>query len=654
MKTILGTHLTRFLAVSLALPLLSSCWNGDDVQPAVTNNVDDWRDEIIYQLLTDRFADGDLGNNYNVDKNNLGRYNGGDWQGVIDKIPYLKALGVTAVWISPIVKNVEEDSGFASYHGYWAQDFSSVNPHFGDIAQLRHMINELHKNGIKVILDIVTNHVGQLFYYDINGNQSPDETVYYNANDTAERSAACNANYTGSEWQLCMDAVTHVSEWDPYYEFNGIQGRTSLGPSGPAPIEWLYMPEINRVPPMPEVFQNKSWYNRRGRIESWRKTGQYETDTYSNEVVEHADFPGGLKDLNTERQDVRDALYQVYADWIDSLDLDGFRIDTVKHVEHGFWQDFCPRIRRHTQEIGKERFLMFGEVFGSGIEKIASYSYNNELDTLFNFPQKYEIDGVFKNDAPPRALQVNHFGKHGDFDACGSDCDWMKNLPNFHGFNGKAIPSLTNSEGESVNSRNIIVNCLDNHDVARFRFNESNPGQPYPARDLQMALAYTILEEGIPAIYYGSEQNYSGGNDPRNREPLWHSGYNTNTDTFRWVSRLTKLRKAYAPLRRGDMNFKWASSSPAGAEDTGILAFERKYHDKIVMVVMNANHGQNSSTSYGSDWMSTSFGANASLTDVLNGGQYTTDSNGKIKLTLPAQTVMVLVPTGEVTVTAGE
>lgn len=635
-------------ALLAALALMTGCWSGDDVQPQITNHVDDWRDEVIYQLLTDRFADGDLGNNYNVDKHNLGRYNGGDYQGVIDKIPYLKGLGVTAVWISPIVKNVEEDSGYASYHGYWAQDFSALNPHFGDMAQLRQMINALHEAGIKVILDIVTNHIGQLFYYDINGNQVPDETVYFNANDTAERSQACSDNYSGSDWQLCMDQVTHVSEWDPYYEANSIQGRTSLGPSGPAPIEWLYMPEINRVPPMPAEFQNKAWYNRRGRIESWRKTGDYETDAYSNDVVEHADFPGGLKDLNTERQDVRDALFKVYARWIEELDLDGFRIDTVKHVDHGFWQDFCPRIRAHATSLGKERFLMFGEVFGSGIEKIASYSFNGELDTLFNFPQKYEIDAVFKNGAPPRALQVNHFGKHGDFEACGEACDWMAQKPNFRGFNGEAIAGLSNSDGEAVNSRNIIVNCLDNHDVARFRFNESNPAEPYPVRDLQMALAYILLEEGIPAIYYGTEQNFSGGNDPRNREPLWNSGYSTETDTYRWVAQLTRIRQAYAPLRRGEMTFKWASQTGAGAEDSGILAFERTYRGETVLVVMNASDSQASSTSFGSDWMGTSFAPNTRLTDVMSGQTNAVDASGRIRLTLDAQTVMVLVPSDKV------
>ena len=81
-------------------------------------------------------------------------------------------------WISPVVKNVENDAGFDSYHGYWTQSFVDVNPHFGDLAKLRELVNECHDRNIKVILDIVTNHIGQLFFYDINGNGQPDESVW--------------------------------------------------------------------------------------------------------------------------------------------------------------------------------------------------------------------------------------------------------------------------------------------------------------------------------------------------------------------------------------------------------------------------------------------------------------------------------------------
>ena len=76
------------------------------------------------------------------------------------------------------MRNVEEDAGFSSYHGYWTQDFMAPNPHFGDMAKLRELVSAAHAQDILVIQDIVTNHVGQLFYYDINMNGRPDDQVY--------------------------------------------------------------------------------------------------------------------------------------------------------------------------------------------------------------------------------------------------------------------------------------------------------------------------------------------------------------------------------------------------------------------------------------------------------------------------------------------
>jgi alpha-amylase len=145
-----------------------------EATPPTTANVKDWRDEVIYQIVVDRFEDGDPNNNFNVDyRSALARYHGGDWQGIIDRLDYIETLGVTALWISPVVRNVEEDAGFASYHGYWTQELPRPNPHFGDAGEAAGAGPEVHARGIKVILDIVTNHVGQLFYYDINRNGQP-------------------------------------------------------------------------------------------------------------------------------------------------------------------------------------------------------------------------------------------------------------------------------------------------------------------------------------------------------------------------------------------------------------------------------------------------------------------------------------------------
>jgi glycosidase len=296
---------------------------GADGYVRLTTEVEDWRDEVIYQLMTDRFADGDASNNFNVDRSALGKYQGGDWQGIIDRIGYLKQLGVTVIWVSPPLKNVEEDAGVAGYHGYWQQDFLRPNPHFGDLAKFQEMVEVAHRNGIKVIQDIVTNHIGQLFYYDINLNGVPDVNLF----GSGDRSF-----------------ITRVTEYDPDFRPDGIQAFTSLGEAGLAPVVWRNEPESNHVAVQPPEFQNPDWYYRKGRVTDFNQFDQLTT----------GDFPGGLKDLKTTHPEVRQALTRAVSFWIRVGNIDGFRIDTLKHVEHGFWQEFAPAIRRFAKSLGKE------------------------------------------------------------------------------------------------------------------------------------------------------------------------------------------------------------------------------------------------------------------------------------------------------------
>jgi len=234
------TFIAAMLGAILVSPVLApGC---TDISPVaegldVGTHVVDWRDEVIYQLMVDRFHDGDVNNNWQVNPHAPAAYHGGDWQGVIDKLGYLEALGVTALWISPVVKNVETDAGVWGYHGYWTQDFLSVNRHFGDLAMLQQLVDALHAEGMKVILDIVTNHIGQLWYYDVNMNGQPDDMLF----------GGGGASY-GSSNKDNPGRLTRTTEWDPDYDSRGVQAFTALGEAGPAPVVWVYQPEHNRVP----------------------------------------------------------------------------------------------------------------------------------------------------------------------------------------------------------------------------------------------------------------------------------------------------------------------------------------------------------------------------------------------------------------------
>jgi glycosidase len=124
-------------------------------------------DDVIYLIMTDRFADGDAANNKDVDRKNSRAWHGGDFRGIRQKIPYLKELGVTAIWLTPWYDNPDEANQCdkpwcpnTNYHGYHAIDYYGVENHFGTFADLRELIREAHRNGIKIIQDQVANHVG--------------------------------------------------------------------------------------------------------------------------------------------------------------------------------------------------------------------------------------------------------------------------------------------------------------------------------------------------------------------------------------------------------------------------------------------------------------------------------------------------------------
>ena len=136
------------------------------------NILKSWDEEIIYMVMTDRFFDGDPTNNNpeniegSFDKDHLEAYHGGDFRGIIDKVDYLKDLGITTLWITPIVKNIDTnmmaDKNYKqfAYHGYWASDFTKIDPHLGSEEDLKELIDVLHENGIKLMVDVVINHSG--------------------------------------------------------------------------------------------------------------------------------------------------------------------------------------------------------------------------------------------------------------------------------------------------------------------------------------------------------------------------------------------------------------------------------------------------------------------------------------------------------------
>ena len=620
MKTLFAL---RPLGLALTTVVASSCMTLPDAKkPDLQPHVSDWRQEIIYQVLVDRFANGDSANDFNVKPGVPARYHGGDWRGLEDKLDYITALGVTTLWISPIIKNVETDAGVDGYHGYWAQDLTELNPHFGDLGALRRLVRTCHQRGVKVIVDIVTNHLGQMFYYDINENGQPDTQI-----------SNSGEHYDG---QGHLVPVHYQTEYDPDFDLRGVQARTSLGESGPAPVVFVYDPAANKLPvrafgAYPNIFQEARAYHRKGRVVDFGatiKVCQSDTtlgcDKCPNDAcidyfyqTELGDFPGGLKDVATELPEVRDAMIESYLHWVLETDIDGFRIDTLKHVEHGFWQTFAPAIRSRLAAAGKVNFLMFGESFDGDDKKNGSYTRKGELDSVFYFAQKFQVfDDVVKNHGPTSKIKAL----------------WDQRAEHYG--------AEAQEHGVVIPPPKLLVNFLDNHDVPRFLYGQTD------TRALHAALLLLFTEDGIPCLYYGTEQDYFGGNDPANREDLWASGYDVSGDTFRLVSFLTQLRRASAALTKGDQKVLFSTDHVGDEPDAGLLVFARGGGDAgnaQAIVSLNTHPTHQSQAT-----VPTELAPGTVLVDKLHDGRtLTVDGAGAVTILNDPLQGSILVPQGQ-------
>jgi alpha-amylase len=563
-------------------------------RPRLATYVDDWRNEIIYQVLVDRFANGDVNNDFHVQPGPLARYQGGDWKGLENHLDYIRELGVTTLWISPVVRNVDTDADVDAYHGYWAQDLTALNPHFGDLAALRSLTARVHAMGMKIVEDVVVNHMGQVFFYDINMNGKPD--VYVSG--------------TGS-----TSPVMRSTEFDPDFDVRGVQAQTPLGIAGRAPVIFVRDPPISREPPKPGILGEARAYHGLGRITNFDDPMQ----------ARYGDFPGGLKDLATEVPEVRTTLIDGYLHWALEANFDGLRLDTIKHVEHEFWQAFSPEVRERMRQRNKTKFILFGEALDGKDDLLGSYTQPGELDSVFYFSQHFRVfHDVFATAADPAQQKPT------------SAIATLWSEKDIH--YGKA----PQENGIGVAPGKALVNFIDNHDRPRFLY-DSN----YDVRALRNALTFLFAEEGIPCVYYGTELDFYGGNDPANREVLWKTGFPTQGETFRHIANLARLRKSYEALRLGDTVVRYASNVTMGAVDAGLFAFERTggdAGDAYALVVVNANNGQESAPP--APGMPVGLVPGTRLVDALQPGHppIVVNGDGMLSLSVPAQSTRILIP----------
>src|SRR5688572_13564645 len=285
----------------------------------------------FYFVLPDRFANGDPGNDRGgypgdrmstgYDPTDKGFYHGGDLAGLINRLDYIQGLGTTAIWLAPVFKNRPVQADSAGYHGYWITDFTQVDPHFGTNDDLKRLVRLAHQRGMKIFLDVIVNHTADVISYQ--------ENQY---------------SYVDKKTSPYVDAQGRKFEDINYAD--GSQGFPAVDRnSGP------YTPVVNGNVKVPGWLNDPTMYHNRG------------DSTFSGENSTYGDF-FGLDDLWTERPEVVRGMTKIYADWAARTGVDGFRIDTVKHVNMEFWPQFV----RGVEARARRDFFMFGEVFSADPE----------------------------------------------------------------------------------------------------------------------------------------------------------------------------------------------------------------------------------------------------------------------------------------------
>jgi len=486
-------------------------------------------DEIVYFLLPDRFDNGDPSNDRaglsggplqtGYDPTAKGFYHGGDLRGILRRLDYIQSLGATAIWLAPIFKNktVQGPSGreSAGYHGYWITDFTRVDPHFGINADLAALVATVHARGMKFYMDIVVNHTADVIKYRECSNcpyRSRADYPYTRRGGIGGE--AINEGFLGDDPERqTAENFAHLTRPDYAYT--------------------PYVPKSEEHVKVPDWLNDSIYYHNRGET------------TFTGESSQMGDF-GGLDDLMTENPRVVRGFIEIYGRWIDDYGVDGFRIDTAKHVNAEFWQAFVPAILARAAARGIPNFHVFGEVATGQMDPalLALHTRVDKLPAVLDFAFAAAVRDTVAGKAGTEEL-ARLFAADPLYEG---GADAALRLPTF----------------------------ISNHDAGRFAYfvrkaRPSSKDAEVLAR-VRLGHAMLFLLRGVPVVYYGDEQGFAGtGGDQDAREDMFASQvavYNaerlvgtehtTATDSFdtshplyRAIAELAGLRSKHVELREG-------------------------------------------------------------------------------------------------------
>lgn len=557
-------------------------------------------DETFYFVMTDRFANGDPSNDEGgltgdrlttgFDPTDKGFYQGGDLAGLREQLDYIEGLGTTAIWLTPSFKNRpvqgEGVNASAGYHGYWVTDFTQIDPHLGTNAELEALIDDAHERDIKVYFDIITNHTADVIDYEEQQYSYVDQKTspYLAADGTAFKPSDFAGAEAGADFPA-LDAATSF----PYTPTISPDDADLKVPA------WLNDPTL---------------YHNRG------------DSTWEGESVTYGDFVG-LDDLMTEHPTVVNGFVDVYEQWVD-LGIDGFRIDTAKHVNFEFWEQWASEVLEHAHAAGKDDFFMFGEVYDADPVKLSPYVRKTDMNSVLDFTfQSQAVSFAAGNSA--------------------------KNLQSL--FAGDDYYTTPDS------SATALPTFLGNHDMGRVGHFLQSTGAPLERDELAHELLF--LTRGQPVVYYGDEQGFAGtGGDKDARQSLFASQvteyqdqqlvtgeqagsvdrFGTDAPLYEHIAALSALRQAHPALSTGAQIERYVDNG------AGVYAFSRVDRDEKREVLVAANNASEARTVEVPTL--TKGGAFEVLYDGGTGGAgtaaVTADADGVASVTVPALGTVVL------------
>jgi len=548
-----------------------------------------WTDDVIYFVMTDRFHDGDPANNqppgrdpalFDPQQKDISRYMGGDLRGLENALAsgYFTDLGVTALWLTPVVRNVWR-SGYdlggwkAGYHGYWAQDWLDIDPHLTSRASLtgepysddaegrmehyRDFVKLARSKGIRIIQDVVLNHAGPVFYYDVNGDGDFD--------------------------------VKERDEWVQPFKHDGYHDNAV----------WADIPQWNARRTQPDgprelLGARIATSGVLSRLETYGRKG-FSDDSLGKNCGEEmmCDF-FSLRDFWTAPDaahfdELVNEFVEIYHFYMTVVGVDGLRVDTVKHAHHEYWDAFTRRLRERLGPVAADK-LLFGEVYDGNPAMLGRYTWRAD------WPENTgpSLDSVL------------------DFDFCFSAREYLRHSGSQYGSPAALEKALTTREADGpdgrpfynpnpgpdgLNARQKMITFIENHDgLNRFRVSGVTELRNRLAQGLVMTLP------GIPCLYYGTEAALADdeaqvGWDTETGRMMFYKREGgpavqevRKSTPFREISELAALRARLPALRTGRFIPLWVDSGESN-EDDGVFAFGRASEDgrSFVVVVINAS-----------------------------------------------------------------